>query len=562
MNTMRLGLARPYASRNANADTYFKMGAGLFAAGRFHEAETSFRQALQSKPAFADAHNHLGFVLLNTKRFADAEASFLRALSIDLGLVSAFSGLGQLLRVTGRHREAEGCFRRALELTPNDELVYNDIGAVINELGRFDEAESLFRQALKIRPGFAEAHYNLGVTLLNQRRPAAASASFSQALVFEPRHARALVGLGAIEANAGHFTQAEAWYRRAIEAEQEMPEAWSALVSLRKMTLEDTEWLENASRIVKRDLRPRQEIAMRFALGKYFDDIEKFDLAFQHFSLAHALKKSVGKPYDRVIRSEAVDSLIAGFPRQRVQKVRATASLSTVPLFVVGLPRSGTSLVEQIVASHKAVHGAGELLFWDKAVSRLWQVAVENEASDETLVELAQGYLGALRQHSSESTRVIDKMPGNFGHLGLIHSVFPNARILHVQRNPVDTCLSIYFQNFNRDPPYANDLHDLAHFFRQYHRLMAHWREVLPPEVFLDVPYEGLLEDQEGWTRRIMDFVGLEWDDQCLNFQTTERDVNTASKWQVRQKIYTSSRDRWRNYESFVGPLLPLLELS
>ena len=230
------------------------------------------------------------------------------------------------------------------------------------------------------------------------------------------------------------------------------------------------------------------------------------------------------------------------------------------------MPRSGTSLTEQILASHPDVFGAGELRFWGEfweaqnaGHSSAWHPA---ENDDALLREAAAQYEAELQRHSSTALRVVDKMPENFKHLGLIHAAFPNARILHTRRNPVDTCLSIHFQDFNNRLAYATDLDDLAFYYREYHRLMAHWRKVLPPEVFMDVPYEALVEDQEGWSRRIIEFTGLEWDERCLSFHETERRVGTASNWQVRQKIYKTSKERWRNYERHVGPLLPLLELE
>lgn len=181
--------------------------------------------------------------------------------------------------------------------------------------------------------------------------------------------------------------------------------------------------------------------------------------------------------------------------------------------------------------------------------------------SEELLEKVASDCLGNLEKRAPKAIRVIDKMPGNFHHLGFIHATFPNARILHTTRNPVDTCLSIYFQDFKLSHEYAQDLNDLAHYYRQYHRLMTHWRSVLPKEAFLDVPYEALIEDQEGWSRKIIEFIGLEWDDRCLDFYKTERKVGTASNWQARQPIYKTSKERWRNYEKYVGPLLPLLDL-
>jgi hypothetical protein len=224
------------------------------------------------------------------------------------------------------------------------------------------------------------------------------------------------------------------------------------------------------------------------------------------------------------------------------------------------MPRSGTSLAEQILASHPAVYGAGELTYWKMASLEVGAAALEGEADSGVPGSLAQEYLRQLSGLSPDAARVIDKMPGNFAHLGMIHAALPHARIIHMSRDPIDTCLSIYFQNFHIAHAYANDLDDLAHYYDQYRRLMDHWRSILPPQTLLEVPYEALVEDQEGWSRKMIEFVGLPWDAACIDFHRTERNVSTFSKWQVRQKINRSSVERWRNYAPFIGPLLRLSE--
>ena len=216
--------------------------------------------------------------------------------------------------------------------------------------------------------------------------------------------------------------------------------------------------------------------------------------------------------------------------------------------------RSGTSLAEQILASHPAVFGAGELTFWGRASAI--------DLSDAALVGLSDGYLQLLRHLSADALKVVDKFPTNFLTLGLIHAALPQARIIHMHRNAIDTCLSIYFQHFEAANSYANDLDDLAHYYRQYRRIMQHWRSVLPPSVLLEVPYEGLVTDLQAWTRKMLDFISLPWDPRCLDFHRTERPVVTASRWQVRQRISTASVERWRNYQEFVGPLKSLLDLD
>jgi hypothetical protein len=266
--------------------------------------------------------------------------------------------------------------------------------------------------------------------------------------------------------------------------------------------------------------------------------------------------------------SGRVDAAIARFTPAAIASLQSQGNDSERPLFVVGMPRSGTTLVEQILASHESVHGAGELTFWQAAASTL-QVAertadrrpADGPGAAERLADIARDYLDHVRSLGGTAARVIDKMPANFLHLGLIHSAFPRARIIHLRRDPRDTCLSIYFQHFAAIHPYATDLADLAHYYGEYARLMAHWRRVLPAETLLEVPYEQLIADQEHWSRRIVAFVGLPWNPSCLEFHATPRVVITMSKWQVRQKIHSASAGRWRHYEPFLGPLRDLMNL-
>jgi hypothetical protein len=226
------------------------------------------------------------------------------------------------------------------------------------------------------------------------------------------------------------------------------------------------------------------------------------------------------------------------------------------PVFIVGMPRSGTTLAEQILASHPAVFGAGELPFWG--------IALANSLDDSTthVSSLAHDYRRLLETVSTDALRVIDKMPTNFLALGLIHAALPNARIIHMRRNPIDTCLSIYFQDFETAYSYANDLEDLAHCYGEYRRIMSHWRSVLPQNTILEVPYEGLVEHQELWIRRMLEFIDLPWDPACLNFHQSRRTVSTASSWQVRQPLNNCSVERWRHYEPFLGPLLDLASIG
>ena len=274
--------------------------------------------------------------------------------------------------------------------------------------------------------------------------------------------------------------------------------------------------------------------------------------AFAEYREANELSKRTGLRYDAAGTSRRVDEIIAA-SAAGVARSASPGSPSQRPVLIVGMPRSGTSLAEQILASHPDVFGAGELPFWDGA-------AAAREAGA-PLEPLAARYLALLEGLAPGSARVVDKMPPNFMHLALFLAAFPQGRIIHMRRHPIDTCLSIYFQYFQSSHAFANDFESLAHYYRQYARLTDHWRRVLPAERFLEVSYEALTADQELWSRRMLAFLGLPWDARCLDFHQTERTVITASKWQVRQKIHSGSTGRWRNYEAFVAPLLPLLDL-
>jgi Sulfotransferase family len=264
--------------------------------------------------------------------------------------------------------------------------------------------------------------------------------------------------------------------------------------------------------------------------------------------------------YDRAEMTQRVTRTLAAFDRNELAVPRSGGLGNDLPVFVVGMPRSGTSLTEQILASHPEVHGAGELLYWIFAADAERAAAPAERAA--VIAELGRAYLEGLAAQAPGASRIIDKLPVNFRHIGLIHAALPGARFIHIERNPLDTCLSIYFQGFSAAHLYATDFGDLAHYYREYRRLMAHWRAVLPPQTLLDIRYEALVDDPEGSSRRMLEHIGLAWDPRCLEFYRTDRPVLTASNWQVRQPINKSSVERWRRYERFLAPLRAALAES
>jgi tetratricopeptide (TPR) repeat protein len=489
--------------------------------------------------------------------YSEAAALFEEAVELDSSLAEALNNLGSSLSFLGRYDEAEQCFRQAIAIKPNYSDAHGNLGHLLQMKADLVAAEVSLRRALKLRPTFTEARINLGLTLTFRGRLRDARACFAKVLKAAPRNTQALFGIGQVTALEGRFEESETMFKRIVDIDPKMISAWASLAGTRKMTNADGEWFKNAEKLATSAVHPLDEANLRFAIGKYFDDVGNFAPAFQSFKRGNELLKTAAGDYDRKGRSRLIDELIRVYTREAISKIQIPGSASSKPVFVVGMPRSGTSLAEQIIASHPAAYGAGELHFWAALIEKDTGLT-QGILSEPARAKVAEEYLRILEASSANASRVVDKAPVNSDFLGLIYSVFPNARVIYMQRDPIDTCLSCYFQQFLLGLNFTFDLSDLAHYYGEHRRMMVHWRKVLPPGFILDVPYEELVADQEAWSRKMLEFIGLEWDPRVLEFHTNKRQVVTASAWQVRQKIYRSSVARWRNYEQFIGPLKAL----
>ncbi len=527
--------------------------------GNFEEAISASRRAIALDAGLALAHNNLGLALVGSGRAAEAIASFRQALALGAMSVEVLNNLGTALCDVGEFREAVDVYRRVVDLDPAGAEGHCNLADALFQAGPAEEAAVHYRQAVALQPGLARGHLGLAMALRAQRRAVEAEASCLAALAIDADSVEAICLLGELAADRGRFGEAEDSFRRAMAVKPDFPAAYVSFAAHRRMSRDEVSWLKGVQSLLSRPLTLGNEINLRYALGKYFDDTGQFDAAFPQFRQANELTRRYGFRYDSAKLVALVDDIISRLEANAVRDGIDGASESELPVFIIGMPRSGTSLTEQILASHPAALGAGELRFWDTAFSAAKSNGLAGTEGASFVRCLAGDYLARLTAaRTGTQSRVIDKLPANFLYAGLIHLVFPRARIIHVSRNPIDTCLSIYFQNYSNMIPYANDLDDLAHFYLQYARIMDHWRRVLPSAVLLELPYEALIEDQEGSTRRMLDFAGLPWDAKCLAFQDTDRIVITASKWQVRQKLYTASAGRWRNYEKHIGPLRSL----
>ena len=553
------------------AEVHSNLGLALIALGQPDAAVASCRRALEIKPDFADAHNNLGTALVELGKVDAAIESYRRALQLKPGNAGMHSNLGLALIALGQPDAAVASCRRALEIKPDFADAHNNLGTALVELGKVDVAIESYRRALQFKPDFADALSNLGAPLRETGDLAEAAECYRRALEIDPDHIGAMLGLARLYMESGDIEGAEKQLSGILEISPDNLGARCLSAELKKVQLGDENFaslsaIENAVRSGRLTLPPKDQIALNFALGKCFDDIGNYENAFAHFAEGCKMKRATLR-YDADQKSKFFDDIMRVFGRETIGRLKGGGDLSDVPIFVLGMPRSGTTLTEQIIASHPQVHGAGELpdlgVIAQRDTDGTGRTFPYNIATiDGTkLASWGRDYVAGLQRRAPEARHITDKMPANFLDIGLIYLMLPNAKIVHVNRNPLDNCLSCFMQLFgNNYQEHTYDLAELGRYYADYARLMQHWRNVLPPGAFLDVQYEDVVKDLETQARRIIDFCGLDWHDACLEFHKSRRTVRTRSVMQVREPIYRSSVERWRSYEKFLGPLLEALD--
>ncbi|GBC61686.1 hypothetical protein DENIS_2648 [Desulfonema ishimotonii] len=571
------------------------LGNSLKKLGQTDEAETCYRKALALNPQYAEAWYNLGSVLKDQGKADEAIICFRKSLEIKPDYHEAYSNMANALKALGKTDEALACFRNALAVSPEYSEAYCNMGNLLKDLGRLDEAIDAYKKALEIRPDYPEVCNNMGNAYKDIGRFELAVRSYHKAITLRPGYTQALNNLGNILNDQGHLDRAITYYRKALavdpscewsvagEAKVLMKQgdfegAYQRILPFIRSGTDNYDIAVTYAQLADRFDHYREAIAhlkqivlkhadnvdlqrqLHFNLGRLYDKLKEYDAAFGHFFQANELRP---KRFDVRAHENGVSALISAYSPGFQHRLPRAVNRSEIPVFIVGMPRSGTSLVEQIVASHPQVHGAGELsdiAYMVRDFSKLLKTSDPYPKSLGLLTErmadiLAQNHLRRLRRLSRTADRITDKMPQNFFHLGLLSLMFPKARVIHCVRNPLDTALSVYFQNFSGGLTYSFDMKAIAVYYQQYRRMMAHWKSVLDIPI-LDVRYEALIEDQERLSREMIDFLGLAWDDRCLTFHKTRRSVSTASFQQVREPIYRGSMERWRNYEKHIGPLI------
>ena len=566
----------------------------------FDDAVAHYRRALELAPNYAEAWSNLGNALRAQKKYDEALIAYRQALQLRPDYADAINNMGTALREMGRLTEAESTYRHALALKPNDPGVLNNLALALKDAEQFDEAIELLtrslaadadnvktltylalvrleqkrvaeaeiaaQRALSLAPGDPEAISAMGLVRFEQQKPDEALALFRRAVALKPGLADTYNNIGNILKEDGQLAAAREQYERAIELDPREAAYYFNLADAKKFTEGDAHLAAMEGLVARADTLPdTARSRLSFALSKAYDDLGRHDDAFRWMQEGNALKRRrIG--YDEARTLAHFDRIGAIFDRRLIE-AKAGGFDSTLPVFVVGMPRSGTTLIEQILASHPGVHGAGELDDFSRLADRMRDAGgnalrYPDDMAAVTagqLRELGNAYAEGLRARAPDAKRVTDKMPGNFVFLGLVHLALPHARIIHVMRDPRDTCLSCYSKLFSAPQDFTYDLGELGRYYCKYTELMDHWRAVLPKGRVLDIRYEDVIADLETSARRIVGHCGLDWDPACIAFHKARRPVRTASASQVRRPIYRTSEGRWRAYQNHLGPLLTAL---
>jgi tetratricopeptide (TPR) repeat protein len=549
-------------------EAHFNLANFLFEQGRCNEAETCYRNTLDLRPDFATAHLKLGDLLLQQGHLTEAEMAFRFAVEADPNLADAWSHLGVALRGQERHAEAETYYRQALALRPDYAEAHNNLGNVLYAQNRYDEAGACYRQALALNPNFAEAHYNIGNVHKELEHYLDAEVAYRKALEVRPHYPEAHNKLGNALKEQGRMEEAAIAFENAIALKPDCIKAHFCLSAI-KTYREDDSHVRTLESLADRVGGLSDDVRMRywFTMGKVHEDLGRADASFAAYKEGNDIK-CASVSWNDVAEDEITQRMKDVFSKAFFAKRYKPSHAGRAPIFIVGMPRSGTSLLEQILATHPGVHGAGELTEMLKAITAAMPDAnplkfpeAVLDFGPEDFRRVGQNYTDATWKLAPDAERITDKMPSNFHFIGMIHLMLPHAKIIHAMRDPMDSCFSCYSRLFSESNlAFSYNLETLGRYYVRYIELMRHWHAVLPEGTILDMRYEDMVADTEGQARRLLEYLDLPWDEKCLDFHKTRRPVKTASAAQVRKPIYNTSLARWEPYRAHLAPLLDIVK--
>ncbi len=549
-----------------HAPLHFNLAVALAQQNKTREAAREFQQAIRLAPAYRDAHRELGNALSNLSDYAEAVASYEKAIELGEHGAVAFSGLAHAYRQTGRLDEAANMFQKALALEPDHEQTLHGYGRLLIHTYKFDRAIELLEAATRRRPRAIPLLLLLSIAYQEQGEADRARHIYERILKMDPQCVDAQVGLAGMLALQGEYDTARGMLEPVLREHPDNATAKTTFATFALQFKAAEQALELSEKEIAREDTPDKiKARFHFAIAKIREKEGDLDTAFHHYKLGNELR---GAHFDHASFEHMFNLIMQSFSAEKIAALPRSSNESGNFIFIVGMPRSGTSLAEHILASHPAVHGAGELRDINYMVDSLHLKMGSpvpypqclDQIDTRLLNKLAQQYADQMKARApSGFTHFTDKLPINFIHIGFIRLLFPNAPIVHCTRDPRDTCLSCYFQMFSGELPFAYSLSDLGKFYRLYEKMMAHWNGVMERPIHV-LNYEAMVENQESETRKLVAYCGLDWDDDCLNFHNTRRTVATASYDQVRRPMYKGSVGRWKAYEKHLGPLLEALQ--
>ena len=486
-------------------------------------------------------------------------------ITVDPENADAFHLLGVIASQLGNRETAIDLIARAIELKPSRSSFHYNLGKAFQEEGREEEAELSYRRAIEVDAKNGDAHLNLGIVLRAQDKLEEAIQAYKRALEIKPNNVEAHFALGNLLKQQGKFEEAIQSYKQALEIKPDYAAAHRLIARITQHQDYDDGLKEMEDQLEDPETTEEQTMQLCFGLGKAFEDLELYQKAFGYIAEANRIAKQTME-FNMEEMNQRVQKLIDTFDTELFEQFPSSGIDDRTPIFILGMPRSGTTLTEQILASHSQVHGAGELRDLEQVLLRTTpKLTTETfpqqitDLDDGELAQLGRNYVACLKTYSADASHVTDKMPANFLHIGVIKLILPQAKIVHCQRHPLDICLSCFKNYFPQQLKFTYDLTELGQYYCLYHKLMAHWHHVLPNYI-LDFRYEDLIADQQQQTERLLEFCGLPWEDTCLQFHQTDRPVKTASAEQVRRPIYQGSVELWKQYEDELQPLISVLE--
>ncbi len=531
-------------------------------AGDLKQAERIYREVLELDDRHTDALHYLGLVKSQCGEHLEAAELLKKAVSTQPSSPLLHYSLALVLRNGGQQHEAIECLHECLRFAPRFDKAYAMLGLLWQDLTQWEKAESAYRQALALQANDDEVELNLGLMLRNQKKMNEAVSHYRRLLTRNPRHAKALHNLGDAYKELGEMEAANRILQKCISADPQSGKTYYLISRLKTKNKDYAKWIPQIEGLLtSTQTDTENRVHLCFALANFYEAIGEDAKAFSNWQEGNRLQRAAIN-FDVRDYLDYFNRLKAAFSPDLFEAKAGYGNPSPVPIFIIGMPRSGTTLVEQILASHPEVYGAGELPFLGQLAEKLPGVLGASkpypecikDLTPECATQLGEEYVQRVQKFGPEAKHIADKLPHNFIQAALIPLLMPNAKIVHCRRNPMDTCLSCFVTLFGDALNYTHNLKELGTIYRYYQDLMAHWRSISQIRIF-EIEYEYLVSEQESSTRELLEFCGLEWSPECLDFHLSRRPVRSASSVQVRQPMYRTSVERWKRYEEFLEPL-------